>query len=58
MQFKQGGLVSMNNFIKTQYKLYISGGKSIGIEKIKLLAQLYLSISEYNEMFGKNSTQE
>lgn len=48
----------MNNFIKTQYKLYISGKNSIGIEKIKILAQLYLSISEYNEMFGENSIQE
>ncbi len=48
----------MVNFIKIQYQLYVLGQKSIGIEKIKLLAQLYLSISEYNEMFGENSVQE
>ena len=42
----------MNNFIKTQYKLYISGQKSIGIEKIKLLAKLYMSEEEQKELFG------
>lgn len=42
----------MNNFIQTQYKLYISGGKSIGIEKIKLLAKLYMSEEERKGLFG------
>lgn len=41
----------MNNFIKTQYKLYIFGGQSIGIEKIKLLAKLYLTEEEQKELF-------
>jgi hypothetical protein len=48
----------MIDFIRTQYKLYKIDQNSIDIEKIKLLAQLYLSISEYNEMFGENSIQE
>jgi hypothetical protein len=33
----------------------MSNGKSIGLEKIKLLAKLYLPISEYNEMFPEDS---
>ncbi len=44
----------MNNFIKTQYKLYISGNKSIGIEKIKLLAKLYMSEEDQKELFGED----
>jgi hypothetical protein len=43
----------MAEFIKTQCKIYKLGGNSIDIEKIKLLAKLYLSISEYNEMFSQ-----
>lgn len=46
----------MNNFIKTQYKLYITGGKSIGIEKIKLLAKLYLSEEEQKELFEEQAS--
>lgn len=45
----------MVEFIKTQYNLYKTNGKSIGLEKIKLLAKLYLSISEYDEMFPEDS---
>lgn len=43
----------MNNFIKTQYYLYISGQKTIGIEKIKMLAKLYLSEEDQTELFGE-----
>lgn len=46
----------MNNFIKTQYQLYISGNKSIGIEKIKLLAQLYLTEEEQKELFEEQAS--
>jgi hypothetical protein len=48
----------MSDFIKTQYNLYKTNRKSIGLEKIKLLAKLYLSISDYDKMFGENSIQE
>lgn len=41
----------MIEFIKTQYKLYTLGQNCIGIEKIKTLARLYLSPSEYDELF-------
>lgn len=45
----------MAEFIKIQYNLYKSGNKSIGIEKIKQLAQNYLSLSEYDEMFSQEN---
>lgn len=40
----------MRDFILVQYKLYQAGGKSIGIEKIKRLAQLYLTEDERNTL--------
>jgi hypothetical protein len=42
----------MRNFILTQLKLYQAGNTSINIEKLKILAQQYLSISEYDKYFG------
>lgn len=41
----------MSEFIKTQYNLYKSGAKSIGIEKIKKLADKYMTETERNELF-------
>lgn len=43
----------MKDFIKTQLKLYQSGKSSISFEKIKQLAQIYLSLSEYDELFNQ-----
>lgn len=45
----------MREFIKTQYKIYCLGGTSIGIKKIQKLAQIYLSLSEYDEMFSQEN---
>ena len=42
----------MIEFIKTQYSLYKLGNKSIGIEKIKQLANIYLTEEERAELFG------
>lgn len=42
----------MNEFIKTQYSLYRSGAKSIGIEKIHKLAEKYMTEEEANELFA------
>lgn len=41
----------MKNFIYIQYKLYKSGGKSVGIEKIRKLAEIYLTEEERAELF-------
>lgn len=41
----------MIEFIKTQYNLYKSGGKSIGIEKIKQLANAFMTEDERRELF-------
>jgi hypothetical protein len=46
----------MNEFIKTQYNLYKSGGKSIGIEKIKQLANAYMTEDEILELFKDDET--
>lgn len=45
----------MPDFIKTQIELYLSGGKSIGLEKIKVLAAVYLTDDEFNTLpvFGE-----
>lgn len=43
----------MIEFIKTQYNLYKSGGKSIGIDKIKKLAELYMTEDERNALFNE-----
>lgn len=42
----------MIEFIKTQYKLYKLGGKSIGIEKIEKLAEIYMTEEERTELFN------
>lgn len=44
----------MKNFIITQWKIHCAGGKSIPVETIRLLAEKYLSIAEYDEMFGRD----
>lgn len=41
----------MIEFIKIQYNLYKTGGKSIGIEKIKQLANAYMAEDERAELF-------
>lgn len=41
----------MVEFIKTQYNLYKSGGKSIGIEKIQRLAKAFMTEKEITELF-------
>ena len=45
----------MPDFIKTQIELYLSRGKSIGLEKIKVLAEVYLTDDEFNTLpvFGE-----
>lgn len=43
----------MVEFIKTQYNLYKSGGKSIGIEKIKQLANSFMTEDEKNTLFNE-----
>lgn len=42
----------MREFIYVQYNLYTSGAKSIGIEKIKRLAERYLTDAEREDLFG------
>ena len=42
----------MRDFIIVQYAMYKAGyGKTIGIEKIKALAKIYLTAEEFEEMF-------
>ena len=41
----------MREFLKIQLELYRSGGKSIGLEKIKALAAVYLSEAERDNLF-------
>lgn len=43
----------MREFIKTQYKLYLSGGNSIGIDRIKQLANIFMTEDERAELFEK-----
>ncbi|MGN0533281.1 MAG: hypothetical protein ACI4IK_02875 [Eubacterium sp.] len=42
----------MKEFIKVQYKLYLSGSNSIGIDKIRKLADKFMSVEEIKELFG------
>lgn len=42
----------MKKFIYVQYELYKSGGKSIGIDKIHKLADIYLTEEEKQEIFN------
>ena len=46
----------MVEFINTQYKIYCSGGKSIGIDKIKKLAEIYMTEDEQAELFKGGDT--
>ena len=41
----------MIEFIKTQYKLHKTGNKSISIEKIEQLADLYMTEEQKEELF-------
>lgn len=43
----------MKEYIKMQYKLFIKGEKSIGIEKIKQLAEKYMTKEEQADLFGE-----
>lgn len=47
----------MNEYIKTQYEMYKMGGKGIGIEKIKKLAEKFLTEAERKELFEELSTE-
>lgn len=42
----------MREFIEVQYRLYQAGGRSITIDKIKALADVYLTPEERTELFG------
>ena len=44
----------MKDYIKIQYKLFIKGEKSIGIEKIKKLADKFMTEEERAEMFAND----
>lgn len=44
----------MVEFIKTQYYLYKSGSKSIGIEKIKQLANAFMTEEQRAELFKED----
>ena len=44
----------MKELIKDQYRLYIANARSIGIEKIKQLANIYLTEEERAELFGNS----
>lgn len=41
----------MNDFIRLQYKMYLLGNKSVGLEKIKTLANIYMTEEERKELF-------
>ena len=41
----------MCEFIKTQYKIYCLGGKSIGIDRIKKLSNIFMTEDEQAELF-------
>lgn len=41
----------MKEFIKIQYHLYLANEKNIGIEKINILANKFMTEEERNELF-------
>lgn len=41
----------MREFLKIQLEIFRAGGKSIGLEKIKALAAVYLTADEREELF-------
>ena len=45
----------MKRFIELQYRLYVCGKACIGIDTIKLLANMYLSAQEQLEIFNLES---
>ena len=45
----------MIEFIKTQYNLYKSGNKSIGIDKIKQLANAFMTEEQREELFKEEN---
>lgn len=47
----------MREYIKLQYEIYKMGGKGIGIEKIKKLAEKFLTETERKELFEELSTE-
>lgn len=46
----------MNKYIRLQYEMYKKGSKSIGIEKIKKLAEKYMTEEERVELFKDGET--
>ena len=47
----------MKEFIRIQYQLYLSGLKSISIDKIHALADKYLTEDEKSELFSKGDAE-
>ena len=43
----------MREFLKIQLEIFRAGGKSIGLEKIKALAAVYLTAAEREELLGQ-----
>lgn len=43
----------MREFLKIQLEIFRAGGKSIGFEKIKALAAVYLTDAEREELLGQ-----
>lgn len=43
----------MKDFITLQYKLYISGQTSIGLESIEKLANIFMTEEERADLFNK-----
>ena len=43
----------MREFLKIQLEIFRAGGKSIGLEKIKALAAVYLTNAEREELLGQ-----
>ena len=43
----------MKKYNEIQYEMYKKGKKSIGIEKIKQLAEKYMTEEEQNELFAE-----
>ena len=43
----------MREFLKIQLEIFRAGGKSIGLEKIKTLAAVYLTDAEREELLGQ-----
>jgi hypothetical protein len=46
----------MNKYIRLQYEMYKKGSKSIGIEKVKKLAEKYMTKEERAELFEGGDT--